>query len=313
MDQLRIKVKAPASVANLGPGFDILALAIEGLYDVVEVSVYKGRGIIDVKVEGLEVPAGPSNVVYRVAENFIDRYGFTDIDLNIRLVKGVPPARGLGSSGASAAATAYALAHLLLGDIKDFELVKLAAEGEVVVAGAPHYDNVAASLFGGIVLIDPLKERIYKIKPSIPIHILIIIPKIVTIGDKKTGVARSILPKSIELETYVKQSSTVAKLIYALMSGDIALLGEAVSTDFIAEPYRSKLIPYYYELKELALKLGSLGFNISGAGPAMFSIYRTYEEALSVGRKLISYLKDKGIDSDLIVTKVSSKGTEVIG
>ncbi|MEM1897261.1 MAG: homoserine kinase [Ignisphaera sp.] len=308
-----IKVRAPASIANIGPGFDILAMAIEGIYDIVEVTVCRGNGSIDIKVEGLDVPLGKDNIVYAIAQNVIAKYGLYDIDIAINIVKGVPPASGLGSSGASSAATAYAFMKLLNREHDEYEMLKIAGEGEAVAVGTPHYDNVAASLFGGIVVLDLNKERVYKIKPSFPIHIAIVIPKGVVKVSRKTEFARSVLPKSIDLATYVKQSSALAKLMYALMSNDIELFGEAVSTDFIAEPYRANLIPYYYELKELALKLGALGFNISGAGPAVFSIYRSSEEALNVGKKLISFLNDKGLYSDLIVTRVSHKGAEILG
>ncbi|MEM1644455.1 MAG: homoserine kinase [Ignisphaera sp.] len=313
MDRLNIVVKAPASIANLGPGFDVLAMAIEGLYDVVKVEVSRGGGVIDVKVEGgFPVPEGPENVAYRVAKSFLEYYHITDVDLRIKIVKGVPPASGLGSSGATSAATAYALVKLLHRDISKSELLRIAAEGEALVAGTPHYDNVAASLFGNIALIDLDKGRVYEIKPHVPIYVAIVIPKISLKTDKKTELARSIIPRSIDLHTHVKQQSSLAKLIYALMTNDIKLFGEAISTDFIVEPHRAKLIPHYYELKELALRLGVLGFNISGAGPSVFFIHRSYEEALSVGEKLISFLKDKGVNSDLLVTRVNDKGAEVI-
>ena len=273
----------------------------------------KGYGDINIEVEGYDVPRGPENVVYRVAKTFIERYGYHDIGISIRLVKGVPPSSGLGSSGASSAAVAYALSKLLLKDIDDAELLRIAAEGEAVVAGSPHYDNVAASLFGGVVIVDVQKCKAYRIAPAVPIFIAVVIPRGVGVADRKTGYARSVLPKTIDLKVHVEQSSALAKLIYALFTVDAELLGEAISTDFIAEPSRSKLIPYYYELKELALKLGALGFNISGAGPAVFSIYRSYEAARNVGEKLISYLNEKGLNADLIVTKISSKGAEVMG
>uniref|UniRef100_A0A7C4NMT9 Homoserine kinase n=1 Tax=Ignisphaera aggregans TaxID=334771 RepID=A0A7C4NMT9_9CREN len=313
MNRLKTIVKAPASIANLGPGFDILAMAIEGLYDVVEVEVSDGEGIVDVKTEGIfSVPEGPENVAYRVAKSFLDYYSITNIDLRIKVVKGVPPASGLGSSGATSAATAYALAKLLRKDINESELLRLAAEGEALVAGTPHYDNVAASLFGNIVLIDLDKGKVYKIEPRIPIYIAVVLPKTPLRTDKKTGLARSVIPKSIDLHTHVKQQSSLAKLIYALMVGDIKLFGEAISADFVVEHHRAKLIPYYYELKELALKLGALGFNISGAGPSTFFVHKSYKEALSIGEKLISFLKDKGVNSDLLVTRISDKGSEVI-
>lgn len=310
----RIRVKAPASIANLGPGFDVLAMAIEGLYDVVEVEVSRGSGAIDVDVEGYpDIPRGSNNVAYQVVESFLKLLNIRNFDVRVKVLKGVPPACGLGSSGATAAATAYALSRLFSEKrISDEDLIKIAAEGEALVAGSPHYDNVAASLFGGFVLVDLDKKRVYKVKPRKDIYVAIVIPKQAVKTERKTGLARSVLPNYIGMDTHVKQVSMVAKLIYALFTDDFNLLGEAISTDFVVEPHRAKLIPYYYELKKLALSLGVKGFNISGAGPSMFFIHEVYDDALIIGEKLISFLNDKGVYSDLVITKVSEKGAEVI-
>jgi len=219
----------------------------------------------------------------------------------------------LGSSGASSAATAFALAKLFDIGVSETDLLRIAGEGEALVAGAPHYDNVAASLFGGVVLIDILKERVYRIRPPTSMYIAIVAPRGVATAEKKTGLARSMLPKTIDFEVHVKQQASLAKLVYALMSGDIEALGEAISSDFVVEPHRASLIPYYYDLKRMALDMGALGFNISGAGPSVFLIHRSCDEARYVGEKLISFLKDKGLYSDLILTRVSDKGAEVVG
>lgn len=313
MDSVKIKVRTPASIANLGPGFDVLAMAIKGLYDVVEVELSKGIETIDVDVEGFaEIPRGPGNVAYHVVKSFLESFGIAGIGIRVKVFKGVPPACGLGSSGATAAATAYALAQLLKKDMSEGDMVRIAAEGEASVAGAPHYDNVAASLFGGVVLVDLDKKRVYRIKPSKHVYISIIVPRYHIKMEKKTKSARAVLPKSIDMDVHTKQVSMVAKLIYALFTENVELLGEAISSDFVVEPHRAKNIPYYYELKEMALKLGAKGFNISGAGPSVFFIHESYEDALNIGEKLISFLNDNGVYSDLIVTSVSEKGAEVV-
>lgn len=288
-------------------------MAVEGLYDIVEINMCKGSGMIEVEAEGFNIPSGRENIVYAIAQNIIKKFDLNNVNISIRVIKGVPPGSGLGSSGASSAATAYGFMKLLNEKLDENDLLKLAGEGEAVVAGTPHYDNVAASLFGGVVIVDLLRERIYRIEPKFLIYVTIIIPKEVVKIDKKTGFARSILPKTLDLGTHVKQSSMVAKLVYALMSSDIDLFGEAISVDFVAEPHRAKLIPYYHELKELALSLGALGFNISGAGPSVFLVHRSREEAFDIGKKLISFLNDRGLYSELIVTKISLRGAEVIG
>ncbi|MEM2528276.1 MAG: homoserine kinase [Ignisphaera sp.] len=306
-------VKAPGSIANLGPGFDILAIAISGLYDVVEISSTTGNGSIHVTSEGFNVPSGAQNVAYAVAKGFMEKYRIRDVDLYIRVIKGIPPASGLGSSGATSAATAFALSKLFGLNLSDGELLYLSGLGEAYATGSPHYDNVAASLFGGFIIVDINKNRVYSFRPHMKFNIAIVVPKLHELtSGKKTGYARSLLPKQIDLDMHTRQSSSLAKLIYALFSSDVELFGEAVSTDFVVEPYRAKMIPYYYELKKLAFEYGALGFNISGAGPSVFSIHRTSEEARYVGKKLMEFLINKGVDCEYIVSHLSESGVEVI-
>jgi len=306
-------VKAPGSIANLGPGFDILSIAISGVYDVVEVFSTPGNGKIYVDSKGFDVPSGESNVAYTVAKSFLEKYDIKNVDLYIKVVKGVPPASGLGSSGATSAATAFALANLFQINISNDELLYLSGLGEAFAAGSPHYDNVAASLFGGFNIIDINKNRVYNIKPDMKIYIAVVTPKIAELqGRKKTEYARSLLPKQIELAAHIKQTSALAKLIYAIFNNDLDILGEAISTDFIVEPYRARMIPYYYELKRLAFEYGALGFNISGAGPSIFTIHKTSEEARYVGEKLSEFLNNKGIECSFIASYVSKSGAELI-
>lgn len=279
----------------------------------MEIFLTPGSGRIDVESKGFNVPSGEHNAAYAVAQGFIERYGVKGVDLHIRVVKGVPPALGLGSSGATSAATAFALSKLFQLDIGDYELLYLSGLGEAFTSSSPHYDNVAASLFGGFVIVDLNRGRVYTFKPNMRIGIAIVTPKLQEfVGKRKTEYARSLLPKQIDLDVYVKQSSSLAKLVYAMLSNNIELFGEAVSTDFIVEPYRARMIPYYYELKKLAHDYGALGFNISGAGPSVFSVHRTLEEAKYVGEKLRDFLISRGVECDCIVSHVSETGARVI-
>ena len=307
-----ITVEAPASIANLGPGFDILAVAIDGFKDRVQISIKPGSNNISIKVENSDIPEDENNVAYGVIKEAIHRYGLHGLDFYVRIVKGVPVAYGLGSSGATAAATAYGLAQLTGLDLEPQDMVKLAGAGEAIVAGTPHYDNVSASLFGGIVLVDPITLKPYRINPTTEFWIAVIIPRIPR-DEKKTRLMRSIIPREIGLHIHIKQSANVAKMIYALQHGDLETLSEAVSLDYVAEPYRAKLIPGYWELKKTALENGALGFNIAGAGPATFSIYRDKHSAQRVGKKLLELLSNIGVKASLYITKVSNTGARIVG
>ncbi|WP_440060289.1 homoserine kinase [Thermogladius sp. 4427co] len=309
----RIVVKAPASIANLGPGFDVVSVAIGKIFDTVEVELSKGVGEIRVDAEG-RVPSGSENVAYVVARLALDMLPILkQCNIVIRVKKGVPVGAGLGSSGSTAAAVSYALSYLA-GSVDDRLLLKLAAEGERFVAGDVHYDNVAASLFGGLVVVDVENVNCYRIEFSRDVHVGVVTPFMVNgiLDRKKTAYARKLLPETIDLKTHVKQSSLLAQLIYAAVKGDIRLLGRLVSKDYVVEPYRSKLIPYYFEMKELALREGAYGFNIAGAGPSVFFIHESQDEVLRIGGVLKDFLKTRGIESTFIQTFFSNTGVEVI-
>jgi len=248
-----------------------------------------------------------------VARAFIDEQGLSNHDVYIRVVKGIPPGYGLGSSGATAAGTIKALSYIFGVGLSDDELLRYAGIGEQYVAGAPHYDNVAASLFGGFVILDLTSKRVFKYAPWREIPVVIVTPRVKYGGlHGKTGYARSILPRSIDLELHVKQSSAIAKLIYAILTEDLKLLGEAVSIDHVVEPHRAKLIPFYMEAKKIALSEGALGFNISGAGPSMFIIHGDRSKAWSIALKIKSFYEENGVESELFSSSISSKGVEVI-
>ena len=307
-------VEAPASIANIGPGFDILAMAIEGFKDKVQVTVKPGFGNISIRVDGMSVPEGKDNVAYGVVREAIERFNLKNIDFHIRIVKGVPVSSGLGSSGATAAATAYAISLLTGLDLDISDVIRLAGAGEAIAAGTPHYDNVSASILGGIVIVDPVGLKAYKVKVKTKFWIAVVTPNIPRPrGYRKTQVARSILPREIDLYTHVKQSVNIAKIVYALHVGDLETLGEALSSDYIVEPYRAKLIPGYWELKRIALSSGALGFNIAGAGPSVFSIYKSRIEAQRAGKRMLEYLKSINVDASLYITKVTNRGVRVVG
>ena len=310
--KVRVVVEAPASIANLGPGFDVLAMAIDSFKDIVELVAKLGSGKIVVKVEGFKVPEGKENVAYGVIREAINKYGLDGIDFYVKIIKGVPPALGLGSSGATSAATAYALSLALNLGLDGKELIKLAGSGEAMVAGLPHYDNVSASILGGVVLIDPESIEVLKIEPKKTFWIAIVSPDIPR-SPKKTYLARKILPSNVDIRTVTKQLASIGKVIHALCMGDLELLGRAISSDYIIEPARAKLIPNYWELKKIALENGALGFNIAGAGPSVFSIYYTKEDAIRVGNLMINHLKELGIYARLHIARISKYGVRCVG
>jgi homoserine kinase len=308
----RAVVKAPASIANFGPGFDIVAAAIEGFYDIVEVSLSPGTGRVFVESYGFNVPSGEGNVAYHVAKSFLDKLSVREYDVYVTVKKGIPPSRGLGSSGATSIATAQALNTLLNTNLDEKELLYLAGIGEAFTAGSPHYDNVSASLLGGFVILDLTRGIILRHIPRKKIPIALIIPETIQVVYKKTAYARSLLPSQINLDTHVKQSSSLAKLIYGILTEDLKVLGEAASTDYIVEPSRAKMIPFYNDIKKIALDEGAYGVNISGAGPSIFILHEDVEKLVEIGEKIKNHLFKLGVKVNVHISFISQKGAELI-
>jgi homoserine kinase len=308
----RVIVKAPASIANFGPGFDVVATAIEGFYDVVEVSLSPGTGRVFVEAYGFDVPSGEGNVAYHVARSFLDKFSVREYDVYITVKRGIPPSRGLGSSGATSIATAQALNTLLNTNLDERELLYPAGVGEAFTAGSPHYDNVSASLLGGFVILDLARGVVLRHVPRKRIPIALIIPETVQVAYRKTAYARSLLPRQIDLDTHVKQSSSLAKLIYGILTEDLKVLGEAASTDYVVEPSRARMIPFYSDVKKIALDEGAYGVNISGAGPSIFILHEDVERLVEIGEKVRDHLSKLGVRVDVHITFISQKGLELI-
>ena len=304
-----IKASAPATIANLGPGFDVAGLAIEGFRDSVKLQLLEGGGV-ELSVKGPAaggVASEPEKNSAAVAASKVFEAAGEDKGFRLELHKEVPVRAGLGSSGASAAAAAYA-ANLILGKPLRFEeLVKCAAEGERAACGAPHLDNVAPSLYGGFTLIlDVEKPEILNVKPRMEFEVVVAMPEVELPADK-TAYARSVLPRKVDLELMVRQEASVARLVASILTGDLEGFGKAVSSDHVIEPARAHMIPGFHKVKEAALKNGALGFSISGAGPSVFAITRPGESD-KIAETIRSEFNSLGIKSITIKTKPSMEG-----
>jgi len=305
----RVTAMSPASIANLGAGFDVLGMAIKGFLDKVEVEIEEGKGFLDFRVIEGEVPSGEKNVVYRIADGILRACGVrNELDVKIRLWKGVPTSMGLGSSAASSVAITAAIDQALGLNLNPKEAVLISACGEKFVAGSLHYDNVSASYLGGIVLTD--HTNLSFIKLPIPKHVFFTIVMPVGLGAKedKTMAARKALPKYLELEKAVKQGSALGKLVASLFLNDRAMFSESVSTDYMAEPYRKNAIPMYDILKGEAFSMGALGFNISGAGPSVFAVSIEKEKAEEIGKSLSDILEQNSVPAKYLVVEPSELG-----
>lgn len=268
-----VKAMAPASVANIGCLFDAAAMAIEAFAD--EVSVEETSGDIEVKAWG-NVPRGRMNVAYAAAVHFLKRMYGRSQGVRITVKKGVPVGAGLGSSGATAAATVAAINELLDIGAEVGDLIEAAGAGEVLAAGTPHYDNVTASLLGGVVLIDPKDPHSHLvIEPPEWLRVVLFVKQAPTTA--KTRAMRAILPEKVELHEASRWAFAAAMLTVGLTRGVKRCICFA-SIGGPVEEARSKLLPKYREAKAIAVQAGALAFNISGAGPSVFALVEEGQE-----------------------------------
>ena len=263
----KITVVAPSSTANLGPGFDVFGLAVDAFYDEITLKKTKEKKVSIITEDN--VPANPDkNTAGLVVKNMIKKFKTKD-GIEIKIKKNVPAGFGMGSSAASAAAAAVAFDKLYGLKLGDNSLVEFAGIGEKASAGSIHYDNVAASVLGGFVIVktDPLD--IIKIDPPKNLRMCIAVPKL-TVPKKKTKVSRGVIPKRISLKDSITNLSNATAIVAGFMKKDPKLIGKSIK-DVIVEPARQHMIPGFKNVKENALKAGALGVTISGAGPSVIA------------------------------------------
>ncbi len=266
-----VRARAYSSSANLGPGFDVLSVALDAYYDEVEARLSSEPGVRVVSVEGpyAEGSGGAASAA-RAVEALFSSLGVDD-GVELRVYKGVPPGRGLGSSGASAAAAVVAVNELLGLGLSRESLVGFAGEGERVSAGVAHYDNVAASILGGMVVASQGRDGLKLFTAPLNALFAVVTP-LYPVPEGKTGVMRSVLPGEVPLGVAVRNAGRAAGIVAAAFTGDLEALGELMSLDEIVEPRRAPHVRCYREVREAAFNAGALGFALSGAGPSMIAL-----------------------------------------
>jgi homoserine kinase len=265
-----IEAFAPATVSNLGPGFDCLGLALRGPGDRVRARLSEKPGvkIVGIEGDGGKLPRAADRNTAGVAVAALLRRHAPEAGIEIELHKGLPLGSGLGSSGASACAALVAADAVLGLGLAPTQLVDLAREGELVACGAAHPDNVAPAILGGIVLI-PCGAPLRVINLPTPKNLWL---AIYTPGcSVATADARRVLPAQVPLAAAVQQAARLGLLVHALHDGDLGLLGEAIVDD-IVEPVRAHLIPGFLDAKAACQEAGALACSISGSGPTTFAL-----------------------------------------
>jgi homoserine kinase len=302
----KIKVFAPATVANVACGYDILGFAIDKPGDelIMEITSEPGVVIVDIEGDGGVLPRNPLKNSATVA--IMDYLNFINADFGCKvwIKKMMPSGSGLGSSAASAVAGVYAINMLCNEKLTKHEMLPFLLNAEKAACDAAIADNVAASLFGGFILVRSY-EPLDVIQIPVPEELwcAVINPDVIVL----TKEAREILPKEIPLSISLRQSANVGGLMVGLLRGDYDLIGRSL-VDYIAEPHRSKLIPGFYEMKEAAINAGALGSSISGSGPSVFALCKGKEIADKVGIAMKNVMIDLNINAEVYVSKVNHAG-----
>lgn len=304
----KIKLFAPATVANLSCGFDVLGCCLDGIGDEMIISKNSENKLRITKITGQDLPlAVDENVAGVAAKALLDELGERQ-GFDIEIKKNIKAGSGIGSSAASAAGSVFGINRLLGEPFSANELIKFAMEGERLASGNAHADNVAPALLGGFSLVKSYTPLEVLGLPSLPeLRVLILHPLI----ELKTLDSRSIIRQNVELKKAISQWGNLAALVSALYTENYGLLGRSLK-DEIIEPVRSMLIPYFDELKALSSAHGALGFGISGSGPSVFVLCKGDEIAEKVKAEFREFYQDKNIDFDLHLSKINSEGIKIL-
>lgn len=306
-----IKVFAPATIANVVCGYDILGLAVNAPGDEVLMRLTNKPGVVINKITGdngrLPTDAAKNTVSLSV-QHYLEHIGKPDLGVEIELYKKMPIGSGLGSSSASTVAGLFAINTLLDNLLSPEELVPFAMKGEEMACGYGHADNVAPALMGGFVLIksyEPLD--LIRLPTPAGLHCAIVFPEV----DVPTRDARNMIRSKVLLKDAVIQWGNIAGLVSGLFMNDLDLIGRSMK-DILVEPVRSILIPDFYRMREIAMENGALGFGISGSGPSVFAFTRDEQAAHNITQKIEQHLNSLHISSKAYASAINTIGPKVL-
>jgi homoserine kinase len=302
-----VKIKSPATIANLVCGFDVLGLALNDPYDIMEVSLSSTPGIRIKHIDSYDLSTVPEQNVAGVALMEMIQEEGIEHGFDIVIDKHIKPGSGLGSSAASAAGIVVAANHLLDNRFSKEELVRFAMAGEKLASGVKHADNISPCIFGGITLIRSIFPLDIVPLPAPAMYITVVHPQI----EVKTSDAREILRKEVLLKDAIRQWGNIAGLVAGFLQKDFQLISRSLE-DVIIEPVRSMLIPGFDDVKKRSIDAGALGGGISGSGPSIFML----SEKETTARKVEGIMKEvydaTGLKYHTYVTTVNNEGISVV-
>ena len=304
-----ISVFAPATVANISCGYDVLGCCLNGVGDQMNIHRSSSKNVTITKIEGAKLPfEAHKNVASVAVMAMLEQLNDPSIGIDIEIFKKIKSGSGIGSSAASSAGAVWAVNELLNRPFTANQLVKFAMEGERIASGSAHADNVAPALLGGFTLVrsySPLD--VIKLHTPPDLYFTVIHPQI----EVKTEDSRRILKPSLPLKNAVTQWGNLGGFISGLYTEDYDLISRSLS-DIVIEPLRAILIPKFKEVQQIALENGALGAGISGSGPSIFALSKGKATAEKVAKGMRQIYKETSIGFDVHITSVNSAGVTCI-
>jgi len=302
-----IKIFSPATVANVSCGFDVLGFCLDTIGDEMIIRKTDKKGIYISKIEGHDLPFETEKNVAGVSALALYEDAQPNCGFEIEIYKKIKPGSGVGSSSASAAGSVFAINELLGKPYNKTQLTYFAMKGEALASGSEHADNIAPALFGGFTLVKSVTPiEVLQIPTPSNLYVTVIHPQI----EIKTSEARAILPKEVELKKAITQWANVGSLVHALHTNDYQLIKRSLE-DVIVEPHRSKLIPFFNDVK-LAANTYALGTGISGSGPSIFALSEGIENAKKVEQAIRNVYSKTDIAFETYVSKINVQGMKIL-
>ena len=302
-----VKIIAPATIANLVCGFDVLGMALNEPQDEMTLSLSDQPGIRIQHTDEYNLPVVPAqNVAGAALLALMDEYD-KPIGFDLIINKCIKPGSGLGSSAASAAGVVVAANHLLQNIFSHEDLVRFAMHGEKLASGVKHADNISPCIYGGVTLIRSIFPLDIIPLDAPHMYVTVVHPQI----EVRTSDSRQILRKEILLKDAIKQWGNIAGLVAGFMKKDYELISRSLE-DVIVEPVRSILIPGFDEVKIKCKEAGALGGGISGSGPSIFMISKEENTAKEVEKIMKNIFEKIGIDYKTYVTTINYEGVKII-
>ncbi|MBC7829287.1 MAG: homoserine kinase [Chitinophagaceae bacterium] len=303
-----VTIHAPATIANLVCGFDVLGMALNDPQDIMTISLRDEPGLVIEHSDGYQLPTEPEkNVAGAALLSMLEEAG-QGIGFHLIIDKQIKPGSGLGSSAASSAGAVVGANYLLERPFSNEDLVRFAMAGEKLASGVKHADNIAPCIYGGVTLIRSIFPLDIVSLNAPDLYVTVVHPQI----EVKTSDARQILRKDVKLKDAIRQWGNIAGLVAGIMKVDYDLIGRSLE-DVIIEPVRSILIPGFDAVKKLSKECGALGGGISGSGPSIFMLSREQKVARQVEIVMKDIYTQAGIDFKTYVTTINSGGVRVVG